>query len=296
MELTQLHYFMVVAQTQHITRSAEILHIAQPSLTQSIHRLEDDLGVPLFSSKGRNIVLTEYGKYFYERLCPIMAELDALPEKLKIKAKLSSETIHMNVLAASAIVTEAIIDYKKDRRKINFQFLQNQQEELYDIEITTKMFYQMNATEQKNKFVCTEKIFLAVPNNEKYEGKTSIRLEDVMNEGFISLFGSKQFRTITNKFCHHAGFHPRIIFESDSPDAVRNMIAANMGVGFWPEFTWGTMNSDQVKLLEIEDIFCSRDIVISCNLNKTDNANVIEFFEFLKKYFESRRMSRQEQA
>ena len=68
MELTQLRYFLKVAELQHITKAAEELHVAQPALTMTIHRLERELEVPLFGSKGRNIVLTEYGKYFYEKL------------------------------------------------------------------------------------------------------------------------------------------------------------------------------------------------------------------------------------
>ena len=46
MELLQLEYFYAVAKTQHVTHTAEQLHIAQPALTQSIHRLEKELGVP----------------------------------------------------------------------------------------------------------------------------------------------------------------------------------------------------------------------------------------------------------
>lgn len=52
------------AGTKHMTNSAKNLHISQPGLSQAIYRLEESLGVPLFASKGRNIVLTEYGHYF----------------------------------------------------------------------------------------------------------------------------------------------------------------------------------------------------------------------------------------
>ena len=62
MEITQIRYFLDAAQTQHITKSAQRLCIAQPALTKSIHNLENELGVPLFTHKGRNIVLTQYGE------------------------------------------------------------------------------------------------------------------------------------------------------------------------------------------------------------------------------------------
>ena len=288
MELNQIRYFLEVAESQHITNSAKKLHIAQPSLTQAIHRFEEDLGVPLFISKGRNIVLTEYGKYLRKKLIPIIGELDTLPEKLHIMAKLADKTIHLNVLAASTLVTDAIIGYKKEHEDINFQLLQNSQDNLHDIEITTKASDIIEGNDKflkSNEFLCHEKIYLAVPNNQIYSAVSSIDLKDVMEEGFISLAGSKQFTAICEKFCQVLGVKPKIIFESDNPTAVKNMIMANMGVGFWPEFTWGSVDKEHVKLLEIEGTLCQRDIVISYNLNKQDNSNVIDFFEYLKSYF-----------
>lgn len=289
MELNQIRYFLEVAESQHITRSAEKLHIAQPSLTQAIHRFEESVGVPLFVSKGRNIVLNEYGRYLQKKLIPIVEQLDKIPEQLQTMAKLSNETIHLNMLAASTLVTEAVIAYKQQKENVNFQLFQNNQDELYDIEITTRMNSQSIKENRENTYVCQEQIFLAVPNNQYYKDKKSIKLRDVMTEGFISLAGSKQFTAICDKFCHSLGVKPKIIFESDNPASVKNMIMANMGVGFWPEFTWGRIDSDQVKLLEIEDISCQREIVISYNLNKLDNRTVLDFFEFMKKYCEASR-------
>ena len=292
MELNQIRYFLEVAQNQHMTKSAEKLHISQPSLTQSIHRLEESLGVPLFMAKGRNIVLTEYGRYFQKKVEPIVESLDALPEKMQLMAKLTTETIHLNVLAASSLVTEAVIEYKHNRKNLNFQLLQNSENDIYDIAITTspvqeKMTGDLVGKEKvrDNEFVCREKIFLAVPNIEKYKNRECIKLADVMDEGFISLAGTKQFTAICDKYCRSAGFKPRVIFTSDNPAAVKNMITANMGVGFWPEFTWGSVDEEHVKLMEIEDSGFERNVIISYNLNKVDNCNVIDFYEFMKEFF-----------
>lgn len=287
MELMQIRYFLEVANTKHMTNSAKNLHITQPALTQAIRRLENDLGVPLFAAKGRNIVLTEYGKYLQKKLEPLMAKIDDIPKQLKMMVALESETIHMNVLAASSLVMEAIIQYKKEHEDIHFQLHQNIESELYDIAVTTKLFYQ--ADNDENSFACAEEIYLAVPENRRYLGRTSICLEEVAKEGFVSLLGSREFRYICDRFCQHAGFTPRIIFESDNPAAVKNMIAANMGIGFWPEFTWGSIENEPVRLLKIEEPICQRDIIINYNRNKMDSQNVIDFYEFLTKFFEYRK-------
>ena len=78
MEITQLKYFFALAQTQHVTRTAEQLHISQPSLTQSIHRLEKELNVKLFKNSGRNIILTECGKYLQRKIEPVLKALNEI--------------------------------------------------------------------------------------------------------------------------------------------------------------------------------------------------------------------------
>ena len=285
MDLQQMRYFLEVAETQHVTRSAEKLHIAQPALTQTIHRLEKELGVPLFLPKGRGIVLTDYGRYLKKRLQPILQEIEELPEQLRIMAALQQSTIHLNVLAASSLMTEAIIAYQSHHTDIRFQLMQNRESELYDIGITTKMFYQFPPDDDDSQFLCTERIYLAVPNNERFRGINSIRLSDMKNEGFISLLGSRQLRLICDKFCQHAGFEPKVIFESDNPATVRDMIAAKMGVGFWPQFSWGRIHSDNIRLLNIEEPVCQRDLLLTLKRNKGNCEHVEDFFRFLKEYF-----------
>ncbi|HEY1176897.1 MAG TPA: LysR family transcriptional regulator, partial [Phytomonospora sp.] len=76
MDLLQLRYFRAVARKEHISRAAEELRVAQPSLSRTIARLEDELGVPLFDRKGRRIVLNRYGAAFLDRVERALRELD----------------------------------------------------------------------------------------------------------------------------------------------------------------------------------------------------------------------------
>ena len=286
MELSQLRYFCAVAESQHMTKTAERLHIAQPALTQSIRRLEKELGVPLFVPRGRGIALTEYGRFLYKRLLPVVGTLNQLPKELAAMAHLESNTIHLNVLAASTLITASVIEYKRRQHHINFQLFQNSELEVCDINATTQPFDQARPAGGRRSFACTERIYLAVPKLGCYGERTSIRLSEVAEAEFVSLGGGyQQFRQICDRFCIQAGFRPKVIFESDSPAAVRNLIGAGMGVGFWPEFTWGMLDSAEVLLLPIEEPVCQRELVVSCNRNKADNSEVRNFYEFLVEFF-----------
>ena len=64
MDILTLKYFIVTAQTQHMTKAAQMLNITQPALSSTIQRLESSLGCPLFDRTGRNIKLNKYGEIF----------------------------------------------------------------------------------------------------------------------------------------------------------------------------------------------------------------------------------------
>lgn len=282
MELLQLKYFLEVARSEHITKSAERLHIAQPSLSQSIKRLEAELGVPLFASRGRNIELTEYGKFLKEKLEPIMKRLDALPEQIKEMADPERITIRLHVTAASLVVSDAVIKYRQLHDKVHFQFLLNEDDALCDMSIETRPDAPTDTAE--NVFTCREKIYVAAPGPVPKEGSEH-SLREFADSDFISLIALKQFRQICDKLCAQAGFMPHVAFESDSPETVRNMIAANMGVGFWPAFTWGELSRDNAHLVDIAEPECYRYILIRKHKNRMDNQVVDDFFTFLSDFF-----------
>ncbi|MBR3072224.1 LysR family transcriptional regulator [Fibrobacter sp.] len=286
MELTQLKYFLEVARTEHVTQSAKNLCIVQPALTQAIHKLEDELGVSLFKNSGRNIKLTDSGKFFYEKLQPLYENMMALPGLVKEIADKQSSNVKLNVLAASTLITKAVIEYKRSNSDIDVDMLQNEETSVFDICVRTYANYrpELDNTESDETFVHSEKIFLAVPNTAQYKKMDSISLFDLKDEKFIRLYGSKQYRKICNELCDSIGFHTNVTFESDNAAVVKDAVAAGIGVGFWPELSWGKMDHKRVKLLEITDTDFKRDIVISLRRNKQDNSKTEQFYNFLTKY------------
>lgn len=76
MDLLQPKCFRVVAHLEHITRAATELAISQPSLSTTIRRLEDELGVPLFERQGRTIRLNQFGHVWLEHVERLLSELD----------------------------------------------------------------------------------------------------------------------------------------------------------------------------------------------------------------------------
>ena len=281
MELTHIKYFLEVARTEHVTQSAKTLCIVQPALTHALHNLEDELGVKLFKTQGRNIKLTEAGNYFYKKVKPLYDDIEALPARLRAKSDKQTITVSLKVLAASSFVTKAVIQFKKKSPDLRFYLVQNEESTLYDICIQTFAHYRMQKNPDEETFVRTENIYLAVPNTPQYRKRDSISLHELGDTNFIGLYGSKQLHKICDEFCERIGFRSHVVFESDNALVVKDAIAGGIGVGFWPEFSWGSINTRKIRLLKITDADFKRDIVITLRRNKQDSSRSEDFYRFL---------------
>lgn len=292
MELLQLKYFYALAKTQHVTRTAEQLHIAQPALTQTIHRLEKELGVKLFEPSGRNIVLTEYGKYLQKKAEPVLKALEEIPEELELLAGERKKLLKINVKAASGLITDTIIRFQKAHSELRFQIVQNAEMEDADITIFTKEAFEKPENSKDSYYVFSERIFLAVPKRSAFASKERLCLKEVADQKFISLTGAKSLRAICDSYCMQAGFKPDVIFEGDSTTAVENLIAAGLGVGFWPHYTWERYQ-EEMLLRPISEPECHRDIVIQLHNRSKGHAQAVAYFEYVSAFFDKLKQARQ---
>ena len=98
MNLQQLYYFRKLAEVQHYTEAAKALYITQPSLSDSISSLENELSVALFQKKGRGIELTKYGQEFYQYVNQALGVLEHGIAIMKEKSDLVTGTIDVGCI------------------------------------------------------------------------------------------------------------------------------------------------------------------------------------------------------
>lgn len=287
MDLLQLRYFQTVARLEHMTHAAQELHIPQPALSKTISNLEKKLGHSLFDRRKKNIYLNEYGKIFLESVDKILNELENVQYKLDDLSKKKSGDVKLAVFAASNLIPDILSSFHKLYPNINFSLIQHNSNSIiendFDLCISTSQ-----DTLNNNYTVIPlikEEIFLSVPLTHLLAKRNSLKLIEAENDNFISLKKGKELRNITDNFCNFSGFSPNIIFESDDPSTVRELIKSGQGVAFIPEVSWGGTIGDSMKLLHIDEPTCSRTISLIIKNNQYMPQAVSLFRDFIIEYF-----------
>ena len=136
MNYNYLRYFSVLAQVEHYTLAAARLGISQPSLSAAIHHLETELGdVRLFEKVGRNIRLTEEGRYYQEKVDAALQELNDASMTLRESKVSAPVVIRLGVVsgAMEKTVAKQIMSHILQNERIRFRVTESSAEDLMDL-------------------------------------------------------------------------------------------------------------------------------------------------------------------
>ena len=287
MELLQLRYFLAVAESEHMTNTAKQLHIAQPALTQSIHRLEQELGVSLFERAGRGIHLSPAGAYVRDRVKPAMETLENVVRDVQLFQQGEQGVVRVGVHAASGVAIDGIAAYSELNPHVSFEITQDERERHRDVIVTTITPRGSSTVENAvEKTPFSERIGIAVPAGSTLGDTAS--LADFASERFIALAGSRRFREVCDTFCARRAFTPHIAFESDNPLVVKKMIGLGLGVGFWPDHSWGDLDPKSCRLVHLQEPEFTRDVIVAKTSRCTPDSEAQRFYEFLLDYVAKR--------
>ena len=173
MNYNYLRYFSVLAQVEHYTLAAARLGISQPSLSSAIHNLETELGgVKLFEKVGRNVRLTEEGRYFREKVDAALGELNSAAAALKDSKVSAPVLIRMGVVSGTlgGTVARQIAGYISQNSRIRFRLLESSAEELMDLVRQEKLDMAIVDTTNRDRSLhfrklCRRNFFVALPED-----------------------------------------------------------------------------------------------------------------------------------
>lgn len=287
MELLQLHYFRTVARLEHMTKAAQELRIAQPALSKTVARLEEDLGVPLFDRQGRQIRLNAYGRAFLQKAETALALLE---EGRREVADLAGQERGRVYLATATLnrLSEPLGAFLARHSDVNFRITQASLEETTRLLEEGEIDYGFSAApidrpDIRELPLLEEEIYLAVPPGHPLAERASIRLREAANEPFIGYKEEHPFRKMTDAFCREAGFAAHVVCEVDEPGAIRGLVRAGLGVALMPACKKD--EESPLVLLHIEAPDCRRTFRIAWWEKRYLSAAALSFREFVVQYF-----------
>ena len=135
MNYNYLRYFSVLAQVEHYTLAAARLGISQPSLSSAIHNLENELGVKLFEKAGRNIRLTEEGRYFRKKVDAAMEDLTAATRTLQASRESAPIVLRVGYVSGTlgTVAARQVAAFQRREKRARFQLREDSAENLMDL-------------------------------------------------------------------------------------------------------------------------------------------------------------------
>ena len=241
MNYNVLRYFSVLAQVEHYTVAAARLGISQPSLSSAIHNLENELGgVKLFEKVGRNIRLTDEGKFYQEKVDAALNELHTASLMLRDSKISAPVVIRMGVVSGTldGIVAKKIAAYVQKNERIRFHLTESSSENLMDLVRQEKLDMALVDSTDRDRSLhfrqlCQRNLYVALPETHPLANQKVLEPRTVLHEPQI-VFNynvSKSFK----EWATGAPSDENVICTVDTVQAALDLVAAGIGIAFVPD-------------------------------------------------------------
>lgn len=258
MELTQLDYFLTVVRLQHVTKASELLAITQPALSHSLSKLEEELGVPLFERRGRNIQVSRYGRMFAESVERALSELERGKQALEEQANPESGVIrvaYLNILGAE-LVPKLIRGFHQRHPKIRFEMVQGNHTFISGIMESGECDLMISSAKLESDDyewlpMVTAPLYVVVSPTHRLAQREAIEIMELTGEPFIEVKHYCGLKSTLESCYSRTGFAPAVAYEAEDLMTVAGFVAAELGLSILPK-TNGLM-LDGLVWLPIKD-------------------------------------------
>ncbi|WP_145133080.1 LysR family transcriptional regulator [Paenibacillus sp. Y412MC10] len=287
MELLQLKYFLEVARLEHMTEAARSLHVTQSSLSKTIGRLEEDLGVPLFDRIGRKLRLNEFGSRFYRRAERALFELEQGKQEISDVSRQEDGTLELAVTTASTL-PQILREFRNKRPDIQFHVQMLTTQEMVTLLHRGEVDFCLSSPPIKGEdiecqIMFIDPILVAVPKGHRLANRNSISLTELRDECFVGVKRGYGTRDLVDSICKSVGFVPTYVYEGDEPARLSSLVEAGIGIAFIP--STARYSGEHIKYLKVENHELVREIALLWHRSRYFSRAALEFREVVVEYF-----------
>ncbi len=241
MEFHQLQYFLAVARTGNFSRAAEQCHVAQPSLSQQIQKLEEELGETLFVRRGRTSSLTPHGEALLPRAARILEEAEAARREVTETRGLERGTINFGALPTIApyFLPTALAEFRRSYPGVTVLIQEDTTARLLDLATSFALDFAILATAENDerldgRVLLSDALLLALPEDHRLVKKRGITAADIRGEPLIMMKEGHCLGDQTLDFCAQRDIRPSIGFRSAQIETIRELVRAGLGLALIP--------------------------------------------------------------
>lgn len=271
MNLQQLEYFKVIAETKNFTTASNILSVTQPALSKAISNLEQELEVPLFEREGRSIKITSFGNVFLEYASKALDEIEQGKEKLHDMKEKKDNIISIvsTYCVGAAFMPFLISNFLSQNLDVKFninnesddQILNDLNHGKVDFGFIDKVDEIQRNPKLKYELVKQLEYVLIVPKTHHLAKVNEVELKDLAEENFIGYGGNHNNKKVS--YYELMGYNPKIVAEPNEASLLSGLVSAGAGIAIVP-YTQ-SINMSTISIVKIKDDIGFKNIYMVWN-------------------------------
>lgn len=244
MELRQLRYFVALAEERSFTRAARAANVAQPALSRQIHKLENELGLPLVDRTTRHVTITPAGQDLLAAARRVLGEIEALTDSLQQTRDLLRGRVMIGVTQTPGPMDVPTVLAAFSRAHPGVELIVREglsvdlASQLRDDRIDLALISAIGSRERRQletRLCSTENLTVLLPVEHRLAARKQVTIAELRNETFIGFPPGATIREVVERVAKQAGFKPRLTFETYDVHRAGALVGEGLGVAVLPE-------------------------------------------------------------
>ncbi len=292
MEFRQLEYFCTISELENFTRTAQVLHVSQPSVTKAIKALESELQVTLIDRSQKHISLTEEGKAFLVHAQKIMRDVEDALQDMQRFHSAGNGMIHFGIppMVEAYLFPDFFTRFRQvypnvvlDVQEFTDSMEVRERAEMGDLDFGIVLGGTENS-DSHEMLILNDKMSLCVSMDHRLAMEKKVGFHQLRDEKFIMQQpNTYQYRQVF-QHCTEAGFAPDIVLCASQIKTIKQLVTNGTGISVLPNFVMRRDTTFSRRPLAVE---VEVPVYLYWGSHKTLSQVEHRFMEFMREYTES---------